>query len=84
MKAIASWLDWRRRGFDGAASALGSFSLQLAFKALSVVPVIWALRKPLAGPVDIVPLGAAILATLLCFWRISPFAGALFVPYWLW
>jgi benzodiazapine receptor len=33
---------------------------------------------------DIIPLWAAILATLACFWRILPLAGALLVPYWLW
>jgi benzodiazapine receptor len=42
------------------------------------------LRNPLAGLVDIIPLWTAILATLVCFWKISPLAGALLAPYWLW
>jgi tryptophan-rich sensory protein len=83
MMAIAAWLVWRRRGFEGAAGALGIFTLQLALNALWS-PLFFGLRNPFAGLVDIVPLWAAILATLLCFWRISPLAGALLVPYWLW
>jgi tryptophan-rich sensory protein len=83
MMAIAAWIVWRRRGFGGAAGAPGFFSLQLALNALWS-PLFFGLRNPLAGLVDIVPLWAAILATLVCFWRISPLAGALLVPYWLW
>jgi translocator protein len=83
MMAIAAWLVWRRRGFEGAAGALGIFTLQLALNALWS-PLFFGLRNPLAGLLDIVPLWAAILATLVCFLRISPLAGALMVPYWLW
>jgi tryptophan-rich sensory protein len=65
------------------AGALGLFALQLALNALWS-PLFFGLRNPLAGLADIVPLWAAILATLVCFWRISPLAGVLLVPYWLW
>jgi translocator protein len=81
--AIAAWLVWRKRGFDGTAGALGLFALQLALNAVWS-PLFFGLRNPLAGLVDIVPLWAAILATLVCFWKISPIAGALLAPYWLW
>ena len=83
MMAIAAWLVWRKRGFDSAAGALGLFALQLALNALWS-PLFFGLRNPLAGLVDIVPLWAAILATLVCFWKISPLAGTLLAPYWLW
>jgi len=83
MMAIAAWLVWRKRGFDSAAGALGLFALQLALNALWSL-LFFGLRNPLAGLVDIVPLWAAILATLVCFWKISPLAGVLLVPYWLW
>ena len=83
MMAIAAWLVWRKQGFDGAAGTLGLFALQLALNALWS-PLFFGLRNPLAGLVDIVPLWAAILATLVCFWKISPLAGALLAPYWLW
>jgi benzodiazapine receptor len=83
MMAVAAWLIWRKQGFDGATGALGLFALQLALNALWS-PLFFGLRNPLAGLVDIVPLWAAILATLVCFWKISPLAGALLAPYWLW
>lgn len=33
---------------------------------------------------DVLLLWAAILATLVCFWRATPLAGALLIPYLLW
>ena len=83
MIAISAWLVWRERGFSRGAGALGLFALQLALNALWS-PLFFGLRSPLAGFVDIVPLRAAILAVLVSFWTISPLAGALLVPYWLW
>ena len=79
MMAIAAWLVWRRSGFG----ALGIFALQLALNA-AWSPLFFGLRNPLAGFLDIVLLGAAIPVTMVFFWRISPTAGALLVPYWLW
>ncbi len=52
--------------------------------AFGWLPLFLGLRNPLAGLVDIVPLSAAILATLVSFRRISPLAGALLVPYCFW
>ena len=83
MMAISAWLVWRERGFNRGAGALGLFALQLALNALWS-PLFFGLRSPLAGLVDIVPLWAAILGALVSFWTISPLAGALLVPYWLW
>lgn len=83
MMAIAAWLVWRRAGFDGAAGALRLFAVQLTLNALWS-PLFFGLRSPLAGLVDIFPLWAAVLATLVSFWKISPLAGALMAPYWLW
>ena len=83
MMAIAAWIVWRQRGFKGAAGALGIFALQLALNA-AWSPLFFGLRNPLAGLVDIIPLWIAIMATIISFRRISPLAGALLVPYWLW
>jgi benzodiazapine receptor len=83
MMAIAAWLVWRRRGPVHVNSALGLFVLQLILNALWS-PLFFGLRSPLAGLLDIVPLWAAIFATLLFFWKISPVAGVLLLPYWLW
>jgi len=81
--AIAAWLVWRKLGFDRGVVPLGLFAFQLALNALWS-PLFFGLRSPAAGLVDIVPLWAAILATLVSFWRVSPPAGALLVPYWTW
>jgi benzodiazapine receptor len=83
MMATAAWLIWRRRGLDDVDGALGLFVLQLVLNA-AWSPLFFGLKNPLAGLLDIVPLWAAILATLVSFWKISPAAGALLVPYWLW
>jgi translocator protein len=83
MMAVAAWLVWQRRGFVNVNSALGLFIFQLILNALWS-PLFFGLRSPLAGLLDIVPLWTAILVTLLSFYKISPVAGVLLVPYWLW
>jgi benzodiazapine receptor len=83
MMGIAAWLVWRKRDFNGATGALWLFVLQLALNA-AWSPLFFGLKNPLAGLVDIVPLCVAILATLVSFWKISPAAGTLLMPYWLW
>jgi tryptophan-rich sensory protein len=83
MMAIAAWLIWQRQGLAGVSSALGLFGFQLILNALWS-PLFFGLRSPLAGLMDIVPLWAAILATILSFWKISAVAGVLLIPYWLW
>ena len=70
MMAIAAWIVWRQRGFKEAAGALGIFALQLALNA-AWSPLFFGLRNPLAGLVDIIPLWAAIMATIVSFWKIS-------------
>jgi tryptophan-rich sensory protein len=83
MMAIAAWLIWRKREFVTVTGAMGLFAFQLALNA-AWSPLFFGLKNPLAGLLDIVPLWAAILATIVSFWKISPAAGALLVPYWLW
>jgi translocator protein len=83
MMAIAAWLVWRRRELFSVNSALALFVFQLILN-VAWSPLFFGLKNPLAGLLDIVPLWAAILATLISFWKISPAAGVLLVPYWLW
>lgn len=83
MMAIAAWMVWRRRGFREGAAALLIFAFQLALNA-AWSPLFFGLRNPLAGLLDIIPLWAAILATIAAFRKISPLAAALLIPYWLW
>jgi translocator protein len=83
MMAIAAWLVWQKRGSVDVKSALWLFTFQLVLNA-AWSPLFFGLKSPLAGLMAIIPLWVAILATLLSFWKISPAAGGLLVPYWLW
>jgi len=44
----------------------------------------FGLHTPGAAAVEIVLLWAAVLATLIAFWRRSRWAGGLLVPYLVW
>jgi len=83
MMAIAAWLVWRRKEFVYVNISLALFVFQLILNA-AWSPLFFGLKNPLAGLLDIVPLWAAILATLISFWKISPAAGVLLAPYLLW
>lgn len=83
MMAVAAWIIWRNRDLNNVRGTLGLFAFQLALNA-AWSPLFFGLKSPLAGLLDIIPLWTAILGTLLAFWKISPLAGALLVPYWLW
>jgi tryptophan-rich sensory protein len=83
MMGTAAWLVWRRRDEVDTKKALILFIVQLILNA-AWSPLFFGLRNPLAGLLDIIPLWAAILATLILFRRISTAAGWLMAPYWLW
>lgn len=81
--AVAAWLVWRRKGLAGARWPLLLFAVQLALN----VAWSWAffgLKSPGLGLVDIGFLLAAIAATLAAFWKETPWAGLLLVPYLGW
>lgn len=83
LMGIAAWLVWRVGGFGAAKSALSLFLVQLALNALwSWLFFGWHLGA--LAFADVMLLWASILATLIFFWRITPLAGALLVPYLLW
>jgi len=83
MMAIAAWLVWREGGFRRNRAALTLFLLQLAVNALwSWLFFAWHLGA--YALIDIVVLWVLIVATLVAFWRVRPWAGALLVPYLLW
>ncbi|HEU4339071.1 MAG TPA: TspO/MBR family protein [Planctomycetota bacterium] len=83
LMGIAAWLVWRVGGFRAARTALTFFLIQLALNALWSWLFFGWHRGALAFA-DILLLWAMIVATLRSFWRISPLAGALLVPYLLW
>jgi tryptophan-rich sensory protein len=83
--AVAAWLVWRRAGFDllGGLIPLALFALQLAFNFTWSL-IFFGLHMPGLAFVDIVLLWLAILATIIAFWRITPAAGVLLLPYIAW
>lgn len=83
LMAVAAWLVWRRTGFAGAPAALGMFVLQLVLNSLWSY-LFFGLHRPGFALIEIVVLWGAIAATLIAFWRISPPAGALLLPYLAW
>lgn len=80
MMAVAGWLVWRQAGWSGA---LVWFAVQLALNA-AWSPLFFGLHRIDLALVVIVALWAAILGTTVAFWRVSPWAGGLFVPYLAW
>ncbi|MEI8315959.1 MAG: TspO/MBR family protein [Verrucomicrobiota bacterium] len=81
--AVAAWLVWRRVGWDGARLALLMFFIQLTLNAVWSV-VFFGLRNPGAAFAEIVVLWVAIVVTTLLFWKVTPTAGWLFLPYLVW
>lgn len=83
LMAIAAWLVWRTGGFSAHRRALTLFLVQLAVNALwSWLFFVWHLGGTAFA--EVLLLWCLILATLVAFWRVSPLAGLMLVPYLLW
>jgi benzodiazapine receptor len=84
LMAIASWNVWRvGGGWDGASPAITIFLIQLALNAAWSV-IFFGMRSPGWALIEIILLWVAVLATMILFWRVSTFSGALIVPYLAW
>ena len=81
---VAAFLVWRMGLADRRIRiALIIFPIQLILNALWSV-AFFGLKSPLYGVIVIVALWAAILFTLLRFFKTSKVAGILMIPYILW
>ena len=80
LMSVAAWLVWRRTGWSGA---LVWFAVQLALNA-AWSPLFFGLHRVDLALVDIARLWVTILGTTIAFWKVSPWAGGLFVPYLAW
>ena len=78
--AVAAWLVWRQAGWCGA---LVWFGVQLALNA-TWSPVFFGMHRIGLALGNIVLLWLAIAGTTVVFWRVTPAAGILFVPYLAW
>ena len=83
MMGVAAWYVWRSGGFREHRVALGLFLAQLGLNALwSWLFFTWRLGG--LAFAEVLLLWAAILATLVLFWRVRRVAGMLLVPYLAW
>lgn len=83
LMGVAAWLVWREAGFSGAPAPLAMFVVQLGLNALWSY-LFFGAHAPLIAFVEIVVLWTVILLTLVGFWRVTPTAGALMLPYLAW
>lgn len=83
MMAVAAWLAWRERGWHGARGALTLFVVQLVVNGLWSW-LFFAWHRGALAFADVVVLWLLIVATIAAFWRISPLAAVLLVPYLAW
>lgn len=83
LMGIAAWLVWKKVGLRAGAMPLILFGIQLLLN-LSWNVVFFSMQSPGAALIEIIVLWLAILATLIAFWRVTPVAGWLFVPYLAW
>ena len=83
LMAVAAWLVWRRWGFAGARTALVVYLVQLALNAAWSWLFFGRHDIPMALA-DILVLLAAIVLTLVLFWKKHRVAGALLLPYLAW
>ena len=84
LMGISVFLVWQK-GLDssGVILAFVLFWIQLVINALWSV-VFFGMKSKGGGVVTIVILWLLILATIVTFFRVSNWAGALFVPYIVW
>ena len=81
--ALAAWLVWRRRGLAAASIPITLFMVQLALNTAWSI-LFFGLTMPGVALGEIVILWFAILATMIAFWRSTPIAGYLLLPYLVW
>jgi tryptophan-rich sensory protein len=89
LMSVAAWLVWRERDRVPVGSALGWYVGQLALNSIwtpvffALYPVIGTTALWIAFAV-IVLLDAAVIVTIVRFWRIRRAAAALMIPYLAW
>jgi translocator protein len=84
LMGISLYLVWQSAADPRLKSlALIAFGVQLLLNALWSV-IFFGLRAPAFALADLGLLWASILVTILLFWRISPVAGGILIPYIVW
>ena len=83
MMGVAAWSVWRPAGLKAAARPLTIFGVQLGLN-VAWSWIFFGLHQPGWAFVEIVILWLAIVATTVAFFRRTPVAGWLLVPYLAW
>lgn len=83
LMGIAAYLIWRQKNAPGAKMALWAYGTQLALNALWSM-LFFGLKNPGLAFFEIIVLLVSILIATKLFWKISPQAGALMIPYIAW
>lgn len=83
LMAIAAWLIWKDNGIRGASLALALFAVQLALN-IGWSALFFRWHQPGAAFAEILLLWVVVLLTIVAFWKLSPTAGLLLVPYLGW
>jgi translocator protein len=83
LMGISLFYIWRRPDHPQFKKALIFFFVQLILNVLWSL-AFFGLRLPLLGLMDIILLWIAILFTIQTFLKVSKFAGALLLPYFIW
>jgi len=83
MMALAAWLVWRRGGLAMASIPISLFMVQLGLNVMWSI-LFFGFHMPGIAFGEIVILWFAILATAIAFWRSTPLAGYLLMPYLFW
>lgn len=84
MMAVSAFLVWKK-GWKRkeVRLALAMFGVQLALN-LIWSPLFFGLQNPLLALVDIIVMLAAIIWTIILFYKLSRPAAYLLIPYFLW
>ena len=81
--AVAAWLVWRQKGWNGAKLPLSLFGLQLGLNVLWSC-LFFGLESPGLSFLEIILLWVAIAVTMVVFWLRSKLSGILLLPYLGW
>jgi benzodiazapine receptor len=83
MMGVAAWLVWREGGWKTQTLPLGLFFLQWLFNVLWT-PLFFGVHRIGIAFADISMLWFVLATTVICFYRVSPRAGILLIPYLAW
>ncbi len=84
LMGLSGWLVWRKAGgFAAAAAPLILFALQITLNFTWSV-IFFGLHSTGGAAIEIFVLIAALALTILFFWRVTPLAAILLLPYLAW